>query len=183
MNFKLIANTLGGIAILALVFIYGVDSDYTEEERTAEPDIDSPTWYLVNADTKSFDETGRLETQTKSSLLEHFEKKDISLVENPDITNFNADNSEWNISADKGKIFPGSNVISFTRNAEIRKNTPPILIESELFLANIDASSVRTRKPVKITTPESITTAVGMKAHLNKEKVKLLNNVKTTYTQ
>jgi hypothetical protein len=46
MNFKLIANTLAGIAILALVFIYGIDSDYTKENPLAEPDIDSPAWYF-----------------------------------------------------------------------------------------------------------------------------------------
>jgi lipopolysaccharide export system protein LptC len=94
MNFKLIANTLGGIVILALVFIYGVDSDYSEEKKQTELDIDLPTWYLVNANIKKFDETGRLETQSKSRLLEHFEKKDISLIQNPDITNFNIDGSE-----------------------------------------------------------------------------------------
>lgn len=183
MNFKLITNTLGGIAILALVFIYGVDSDYTEEKNPAEPDIESPTWYLVNADTKNFDETGRLETQTKSSLLEHFEQKDISLVQNPDITNFNNDGSEWYITANNGKVFPGANDIEFTQDAKVRKNTPPILIESEYFFARTDASYLTTSKPVKITTPESITTAIGMKAYLNDEKVKLLNNVKTSYVQ
>lgn len=168
---------------MALVFIYGVDSDYSEEKKQAEPNIDLPTWYLVNADTKSFDKTGRLETQSKSSLLEHFEQKDISLIQNPDITNFNLDGSEWYITANNGKVFPGADDIELTQNAKVRKNMPTVLIESEYFFARTDASYLTTRKPVKITTPESVTTAVGMKAYLNKEKVKLLKNVQTTYTQ
>lgn len=168
---------------MALVFIYGVDSDYPEEKKQAEPDIGLPTWYLVNADTKSFDETGRLETQSKSRLLEHFEQKDISLIQNPDITNFNLDGSEWYITANNGKVFPGGDDIELTQNAKVRKNTPPVSIESEYFFARTDASYLTTRKPVKIITPESVTTAVGMKAYLNKEKVKLLKNVQTTYTQ
>jgi lipopolysaccharide export system protein LptC len=183
MNFKLIANTLGGIAILALVFIYGVGSDYSEKETPVEPDINSPTWYLVNADIKSFDQTGRLETRTKSSLLEHFEQKDISLARNPDITNFNDDGSEWYVTADKGKVLPGAKDIELTENAKLTKNAPALRIESEYFFARTDASYLTTNKPVKITTADSITTAIGMKAYLNDEKVKLLDNVKTTYTQ
>ena len=183
MNFKLIANTLGGIAILALIFIYGVDSDYTEEQKPTEPDIDAPTWYLVNANIKSFDQTGRLETQSKSSLLEHFEQKDISLIQNPDITNFNEDGSEWYLTANNGKVFAGSDDIEFSRNAKVRKNSPAVLIESEYFFARTDASYLTTSKPVKITTPEGITTAIGMEAYLNDETVKLLNNVKTTYVE
>jgi lipopolysaccharide export system protein LptC len=181
MNFKLIANTLGGIVILALVFIYGVDSDYSEEKKQTELDIDLPTWYLVNANIKKFDETGRLETQSKSRLLEHFEQKDISLIQNPDITNFNIDGSEWYITANNGKMLAGADDIELTKNAKIRKNTPVVLIESEYFFARTDASYLTTPKPVKITTPQSVTTAVGMKAYLNKEKVKLLKNVQTTY--
>ena len=183
MNFKLIANTLGGIIILALVFIYGIDSDYNEKNKPAELNIDSPTWYLVNADIKSFDQTGRLETRTKSSLLEHFEQKDISLAQNPDITNFNNDGSEWYITADRGKVLPGANDIELTQNARIRKNAPALRIESEYFFARTDGSYLTTSKPVRITTADNFTTAIGMKAYLNQEKVKLLDNVKTTYIQ
>jgi lipopolysaccharide export system protein LptC len=183
MNFKLIANTLAGIAILALVFIYGIDSDYTKENPSAEPDIDSPAWYLIDADVKSFDQTGRLETRSQSSLFEHFEHKDISLAQNPFITNFNSDGSEWYVTADNGKVLPGGNDIELTQNANIRKNTPATLIQSEYFFARTDISFLTTSKPVKITTADSITTAIGLKAYLNDEKVKLLDNVKTTYRQ
>jgi LPS export ABC transporter protein LptC len=58
-----------------------------------------------------------------------------------------------------------------------------VLIESEYFFADTDASYLTTGKPVKITTTESVTTAIGMNAYLNDEKVKLLKNVKTLYAQ
>jgi lipopolysaccharide export system protein LptC len=105
------------------------------------------------------------------------------LAQNPFITNFNSDGSEWYVTADNGKVLPGGNDIEFTKNANIRKNTPATLIQSEYFFARTDISFLTTSKPVKINTADSITTAIGLRAYLNDEKVKLLDNVKTTYRQ
>ena len=54
MNFKLIANILGAAVILLLVFAYGVDSDYTVDEQEKEPDINTPSGYLINSTTQTF---------------------------------------------------------------------------------------------------------------------------------
>ncbi|MDM3871276.1 LPS export ABC transporter periplasmic protein LptC [Porticoccus sp. W117] len=143
-------------------------------------DVPKANVYMLNTDTRQFNEQGQLAYRLTSQRSEHFTEARRFVLEDPNITSFQSDSPPWNISAENGLVEKNGESIQLTNNVVGRRfqkertvtlNTPQLLFLPDKQYAESD-------KDVTITMPGAQTSGVGFKANLKTGDYQLLSRVK-----
>lgn len=180
---------------LALVFFWDsspqslLGSD--DSDKAPRPSI-YPNNIITDHNSRHFNEAGKLNHLFLADEVRHFQvhpkrqsKKDYTEITRPRLTLYRDDAPPWKITADTGHATANSSVITFEGNVIVWNIDPANGGRSELTTSKLvvkpDRHYAETDKPVMILAPDSTTSAVGMRALLNKDKIKLLSRVRGTY--
>jgi lipopolysaccharide export system protein LptC len=152
----------------------------------------SPSNTLTHGQTRSFNTQGTLHYTVEASTTEHFRanpthnsKLDHTNLSAPRISLFQAPNTApWHITAEHGEITDGGETITLWGNTkvwQINENQQKSELISERLVVKPERQYVETDKAVMLTTTGSKTRAIGMRAHLQQDKIELLSSVRGTH--
>ncbi|WIO73761.1 LPS export ABC transporter periplasmic protein LptC [Porticoccaceae bacterium LTM1] len=132
--------------------------------------------FMTNTETRQFGENGQLQFQLNTVRSEHYENEERFELSSPVVTAHQDKRPPWVLTAEKGvitekdkKMLLSGEVLAeqtLTGNRYNKIATPELTFHFEKKFAETD-------KPVTLTTPESLTTGVGMTAELERGLYKL----------
>lgn len=186
--------TIAGLT-LALVFFWDTSPQSllgkNDTENAVRPSI-YPSNIVTDHTSRHFNQAGKLNHLFVANEVRHFQvhpkrqsEKDYTEITRPRLTLFRKDAPPWKIVSDTGHTTANSSVITFEGNVMVWQVDPATGHRSELTTSKLvvkpDQHYAETDKPVMILAPDSTTSAVGMKALLNQDKIELLSRVRGTY--
>lgn len=146
-----------------------------------------PVAYMESASSKKFSETGRLKYTFEASRVNYFEfeqeRKNYAQATRPAITMFSEDGLPWHIKADHGHSDSKGTTITFTGNVivwQVDSQQARTELQTEKLVVMPEREFAETDRAVKIIAPSGVTTAVGMKAIFNQDRLLLLSQVEST---
>ena len=143
-------------------------------------DVPRASVYMLDTDTRQFNEQGELAYRLTSKRSEHFTEARRFLLEQPNITSFQSDSPPWTLSAEHGLVEKNGESILLTKDVVGRRfqEQRTITLNSPQLLFLPDKQYAESDKDVTITMPGAQTSGVGFKANLKTGEYQLLSRVK-----
>ncbi len=176
------------LTILFLMFWDTPPQSFLKPQPQSQVAVKYPSNILENTVNREYDEDGQLKTIFEAGESRYFQinpkgrtDKDYAELIAPKLTLLSPNAPPWRITADEGKAKANGAIIHLWGNVHIWQRdtagqiseltTPYLVVEPELQYAETD-------KPVMIVSAGSKTNAVGMKAFLREDTIKLLSKVR-----
>lgn len=189
----MIKSWLAPLVLIALTIIFLLFWD-TPPQSFLKPKVQPqaavkyPSNILQNTANREYDDDGQLKSIFEAKESRYFQvntkrrsHKDYAELTEPKLTLLSANAPPWFITADQGKTKENGEIIHLWGNVHIWQKdtlgqiseltTPYLVVKPEQQYAETD-------KPVMIISAGSKTNAVGMKAFLQQDTIKLLSNVR-----
>ncbi len=176
--------------ILALLILAIVSWNIVElsTSKKNSPPISSRQldFYATGIDTLKTDSQGQPKNRLVATKMLHFEKDGHTELEQPVATLFATDSSPWVITAERGRISSGGDIITMTKKVHITreadKTNQSILITTESLIVEPDRDYVETSDPIRLVSDNHTVESVGMKANIKKPmQINLLSKVREQY--
>jgi lipopolysaccharide export system protein LptC len=142
-----------------------------------------PRTYLEEARSASYDEQGRLMEIREADRIQHFASRDLSLLASPRYYSHNGSDKTWSASADRGRYRPSLRRMTLQGNVVLSNDASGARLETSSMRLELDERTARSKSRVTITRGDSITTADGIRADLEQERVIMGPNVETIYVR
>lgn len=176
----MIRTSLIFIILLAAIvaFIDFWDSPPEEFFKSKTTTVANPkaNVFMTDTETRQFGENGQLQYQLNTVRSEHYENEQRFDLLSPVVTAHQETRSPWVLTAEKGvvtekdkKMLLSGQVLAeqiLNDNMHNKIATPELTFHFEKKFAETD-------KPVTLTTPESLTTGIGMTVELERGLYKL----------
>ncbi|MGH1371428.1 MAG: LPS export ABC transporter periplasmic protein LptC [Cellvibrionaceae bacterium] len=176
------------LTILFLMFWDTPPQSFLKPQIQPQSAVKYPSNILENTVNREYDDQGQLKSIFESEQSRYFQinpkrrtHKDYAELTAPKLTLLSANAPPWQITADEGKAKKNGAIIHLWGNVHIWQKdalgqvseltTPYLVVKPEQQYAETD-------KPVIIVSAGSTTHAVGMKAFLRKDTIKLLSKVR-----
>ena len=146
-------------------------------------DVPKASTYMLNTDTRQFDEQGQLSYRLTSDRSEHFTATQHFILEKPRITSFQGDARPWTLESDSGVVEKKQGSTLLTGNVvghHFRNDGATITLETPSLLFYPEKQYAESDKTVTISIPGANTSGVGLKADLKSGQYELLSKVKGT---
>lgn len=144
-----------------------------------------PDFYLENFVTTTMDPAGHPRRRMEADYMAHFPDTDTHEFQRPYMIMYRQEGEPWHVRSERGWLSSSGDVILLLGKVHIWRNNINGLKELDIKTEDLRVLPEReygeTDKPVLITTPNSQTRGVGMKAHLAESRLQLLNDVRTVY--
>ena len=180
-NFRYALMFLPIAAILIALGYWNIRPESFDEiltDTTADTSID---FFVVNPQTQQFKDDGNLSYRITANKLEHLQATDITLLDQPDLLLYRADEPPWHVQSKFGEVSPAGEQVELIDDVRVQrtdaKNRKTLLTSSRMTVFP-DKEYAETSQAVKIEAANGVTTATGMKAYLNEGRMLLLSNVR-----
>ncbi|MBB3169152.1 LPS export ABC transporter periplasmic protein LptC [Simiduia aestuariiviva] len=187
---KKILPAIVALIVIAYLFIFETPSTRLFDKPSDQATQKAPAFFMTDFVSSQYDENGRLSQQLRGLRADHFQPKgkasakDYTLVQQLKADIYNPDQAPWHIVADKGRATHRGDRIELTGNVHLFQKDP-VKGVTELFTNKLIYFTKRqvaqTNAPVKIVTPQGVTTAKGLKANIKTEQFTLTKKVKGIY--
>ena len=171
---------LAGALLFSFLWYYG--------EPGQTPQIVSPVqhseiadYYLVNAYSRRYDESGQLDTNLYADKATHYPRGDISQLQKPRMTLYDAGAISWTVTSDQGVIKEHGERVDLVQQVLAKSADELTTLKTPFMTIYPNQQQASTDKPVTLINPEGFTRATGMRADLAKEHVTLMSNVNGQY--
>lgn len=129
-----------------------------------------------------FDNNGKLVETLWAQRLDHYPERGESMLAQPVLESLSKDGKIWNTKADSG-VLVGDDEIRLQKNVVIVDREKTMRFESEKLNYLSSKQEATTDVAVKLVRLADVTTAIGMRANLNTNRIELLRNVDSHYAQ
>lgn len=185
----MIRRWLPGMLLLALTAASGWLYQALQREPGAieRADRHDPDFFMTNFVTRVMDKTGSLERELSADRLDHYPDTDTNELLAPSMKLYRGPEVAWQVVSERGWVSADQDVVLLQgqvtiwqdgengeRRLEIITRDMRVLPESEY--AETDQAAL-------IRTPRGETRGVGMRAYLDRGRLELLSQVRTTYDQ
>jgi len=176
----LLVPLLGALAVLASLAL--------REAGTPPPPEAGPAgaaaprdWYAEDLRTRIHDERGRLRYRLEAARAEGW-ADGRSRMESPRLELHTRSGEVWKVRADAA-LAEGEGRLVLERRVRARRvaGGRPLRIETERLVAYPERDYAETDLPVRLTAPRMETEAVGLRAWLARERLELLNHVRSRH--
>lgn len=181
---KLPLNVFSALLSLTLAvgfFFWAFEEEDSDAPRLFADQEQAPGWYWYNARFWNFDSDGQLEQVATAIDVKHFDEDDRTLLSEPRVTSYTGDDQPWLTRAARGETRRDNEIIELFDNVVIYKDDGSFNLQTEQLMLTRSTEVAQSSVAVALTSENSRTTAVGMRAWLKKEKVELLSKVKTVH--
>lgn len=118
-----------------------------------------------------------------AAYMAHYADTETKELTHPHLVVFRERAEPWHIVSERGWVSADNDVLMLLGKVDIWRNKPDgkreIHIETEDLRVLPNDEYAETALPVKLSTPESLTSGTGMRAYLGESRVQLLSKVKT----
>lgn len=181
---KTISNSISillAVTVTATVFEQFFFKD-NEPAPDASPQTAQPQWYIETARIWTFGETGKRTQLATADRVRYFSEEDIAYLNNPRLTSFAEEGDEiWRTRADFGQFREKFDTVDLRENVEISNDSGEMTLSTQQLVLTQSTNTVETEKPVLFENLNNKTSAIGMRAWLDQEKIELLADVRTVY--
>ncbi|MEG7362013.1 LPS export ABC transporter periplasmic protein LptC [Pseudomonas citronellolis] len=168
------------VLLVALGYYWNVRLDFNE--RQVAPSNDAIDFYAANAHSLQYREDGSLAYEMTADRLEHMKATDVTNVTTPDLLFFREGEPQpWHVQSVRAEVGPEGKQVELIDNVRVQRTDAQnrtLLLTTTRMTVFPDKDYAETSQPVKITEPQGVTTAVGMKAYLKDSRMTLLSNVR-----
>lgn len=151
------------------------------DQATSARQRSLPKSYIVEARSWLYNEQGALTEIMEADSVEDFPQRDESLMQAPRLYSLNGDDNTWSASATRGRFVTSAKTLVLIDNVRMAHDQTGTRLESDIIRINLENKTARSIEPVTITSNQGKTTADGMVAFLEKERVILKPNVESIY--
>jgi lipopolysaccharide export system protein LptC len=171
---------------LVLSLVWWVNELRKTESKKPEHASDTPDSYAINLLVKKYDSEGRLQQILQTPRMNHYEKRGITELSQPEVLRFRSDQPPWRMQGENGiadhhqetLFLPGRVVIE----RKAKGDYSPYLIVTEDLMIHAADSYAETPKPVRIDSAKDRISAIGLQVWFDEpSRVKLLNQVRGHY--
>lgn len=176
---------LSGVSATVAMILYGTlywDSNKPLALLDGKPDTNRVDLFVEQVHGVKFDRDGKLTETLNAARLDHYPERNESVLTEPKVDTQGKNGKVWKITAATGTLV-GENEIRLQNNVVIRDNTQTMRFESERLDYFSDTQIAKTDDAVKLQHAADITTALGMRANLNTNRIELMRNVDSRYVQ
>lgn len=175
---------------LVLLFCVGVTAwlaNRLDPERGAPRKAAShePDSYMKEFTRTAMDENGNIKNRLRATLMTHFPDDDSSELVSPRLEIYNGDAKPWNVTADRAWASAHHDVILLYGPVNAWRPDDVGGREVEVITSDVrvlpETKYAESEHPTTITTAESVTHGVGMRARLGINRLELLERVKSRY--
>ena len=181
-KYILTAIAIVSLAVLAGNYINNSPALNLLTQTSSKPPAELPDTYVNQANITTYGVNGNPKYRIKSTQFIHFPGYKDAEVLNPLIFVFQEQGSPWKIRAQKGWVTPDGEQLRLQENVVISRQASKFnqfsQLESEHLSVWPKQEYAESDKAVKITTDETIVTAVGLEADLYQQQYHLLSQVK-----
>jgi lipopolysaccharide export system protein LptC len=143
----------------------------------------APDLTMEEFEVTSMGEDGKPLRRLSAAYMAHFTDTETKDLTHPHLVVFREQAEPWHVASERGWVSAGNDVLMLLGKVDIWRNRADgkreIHIETEDLRVLPDAEYAETALPVRLSTPESLTTATGMRAYFDESRVQLLSNVRT----
>ena len=159
--------------------LYNLDFGDPPVER-ASPD--APEAYMENFVSVEMDGAGRPRRRIEASYMAYHADRTVELTD-PRYVLFRDEGEPWHVQSERGRVSPDGTVLWLLGKVDIWRNdasgTRDLDIRTAHLMVLTTSEYGETTEPVTIRTPTSISSGVGMRAHLDETRFELLSQVRT----
>lgn len=174
------ALALASLAIGSALFLYNLDPG---EFVIGEATEGLPDFYVERFATTTMDEQGRPKRRLEAQSMAHFPDTDTTELEQPYLVLYEPSEPPWHVRSERGWVSPDNSIMLLLGKVHIWRNTlageTNLEIETEDLRVLPDEKIGETEQPVIISTPQSRTRSVGMRAYMEQGRLELLSRVRT----
>lgn len=173
---------VGATIVMALFAALYWDSNKPLAMLSGKPDNNRVDLFVEQVHGVKFDRDGKLTETLHATRLDHYPERNESVMADPILDMQGSNGKMWKISAETGTLI-GDNEIRLQKNVVIIDSTQTLRFESERLNYFSDTQIAKTDDAVKLQHTADITTALGMRANLNTNRIELMRNVDSRYVQ
>lgn len=173
---------VGTVVVMVLYLTLYGDSNPVTWSLTAQQNPDRVDLYADLVHGLKYDASGRLVQQLWAQSMQHYPARGYSKLSDPKLLSLGKDGDLWNTTATTG-ILIGDEEIQLVHNVVITNQTNTTRFDTDMLRYFPDRQQVSTDAAVKLSHDNDVTTAVGMRADLNRHRIELLHQVQSTYAQ
>ncbi|MES2664043.1 MAG: LPS export ABC transporter periplasmic protein LptC [Pseudomonadota bacterium] len=140
-----------------------------------------PDFLLLEGNTRIYDDKGKLSSAMQADKFSFFQKKNITLIENPKF-DFMAKDSEWQITATEGILQNDSSYLTLKGGVEFsQKNSDALTLETENLEIDSIKNIVTTNTDILIENSFGVSKGKGLLFDLNTRKLKLIGPISSAF--
>lgn len=144
-----------------------------------------PDYWMDGVSRTLIDANGEVEAVLNAIRMTHYPDDDSTELEQPRLALYNGDDSPWLVNAESGWVSGDGTVVRLDGAVEIFRLDGKGERRYEVLTANVRLLPreryAETEEPAVITGPATQTHAVGLRANLSRNRLQLLNRVRTVY--
>jgi len=158
-----------------------------DPERTGGPGYEphGPDFYMQDFVSTTMDTNGLPKRKVYARHMAHFPATDSNEFTRPHIVMYRAGGEPWHIRSRRAWANASGEIMLLQGEVHIWRNDADGQRRVDIQTADLrvlpDTQYGETDRAVLITTPDSETRGVGMRAYLDEERMELLARVRTTY--
>ncbi|KAF1067306.1 MAG: Lipopolysaccharide export system protein LptC [Pseudomonas citronellolis] len=169
------------LLLIALGYYWNVRINLFDDQVIPVND-DAIDFYAVNAHSLQYRDDGALQYEMTAERMEHVKATDITNVTTPDLFFFReGETLPWHVQSVRAEVAPEGKQVELIDDVRVQRTDAQkrtLLLNTTRMTVIPDQNYAQTDQPVKITEPNGVTTAVGMKAYLKDSRMLLLSNVR-----
>jgi len=177
--FFILPVLFGTLALLLLVSWNPSAPESAEEAPKRQVDF-----FMTGARSTQFEADGSLHSEMTSSKVEHLMDTEISLLDEPDLWFYRGYPKPWHVQSKKAEVSADGKQVELIEDVRISHRDEKdrnILITSSRMTLFPDTEYASTQAPVRIESPQGITSGTGMQAWLKDSRMNLLNSARGQY--
>jgi len=143
----------------------------------------APDLSMEEFEVTTMGEDGKPLRRLSAAYMAHFTDTETKELTRPHLVVFREQEEPWHVSSERGWVSADNDVLMLLGKVDIWRNRADgkreIHIETEDLRVLPNAEYAETALPVRLSTPESLTSGTGMRAYFDEGRVQLLSKVKT----
>lgn len=176
------------IALALIIFVVFWDSPpevFLSKNKTSEAAISQANSYMINSQTRKFNEQGLQTFNLKTTRGQFFKGQNKFVMDEPEIKadGDTPDQAPWHLTANTGVLFNRGERVVMRGNVLAWQEAPGgnTQIETPLLTFYPDQDRAETDRKVYLSSPGTTLNGVGMKANFEQQTFQLLSKVKSKH--
>lgn len=145
----------------------------------------APDYFFTDATVTTFNKHGKPDVIMTAPRIEHHPDDHSVDVFSPRLDYFVAGSHPWHVRADHGLLPAGGRLIYLDGHVQMTHpgthDAPPLIIRTDKLTMNLNTNIATSADPVDILQGGSDTTALGLRAYLNTDRLVLGSDVRGIY--
>ncbi len=176
------------IILSCIILVIAFATDWLLKDAITDPMLEDlkrndPDIYMLDATIRQFADTGELQYELSADRFTHFPLTDVTILEWPNLMLYPQNGTPWTISSSNGRLLSKSiyreEVMELWDDVLLSRQSQDgqfVNIKTQSLTVYPEREYAETDLKVSINDNASTTSAAGMEAHLDQEKLVFFSN-------